>query len=146
MRNSPGSLPRRATVCVLPLAATRAPSARTAAPRPADGAFGPSPVNLATIGPFTRNGDRGHTGDALAVSGAAVSDTADVADDVLNPTISGAAGGRVPSYANTVGHDPDVFDLPTGFRSNDNQSACRLVSQRDAAWAGVLFVAADIRP
>ncbi|MFG3657429.1 hypothetical protein [Streptomyces sp. NPDC047706] len=147
MRNSPGSLPRRATVCVLTLAVTRAPgSARTAAPRRAHGAFGPPPVNLASIGPVTRNGDRGHTGDALTASGTASSDAADVADDVLNSTISGAAGARVPSYANTVGQDPDAFDLPTGFRSNDNQSAFRLVSQRDAARAGVLFVAADIRP
>ncbi|MBG0855162.1 hypothetical protein I2W78_25780 [Streptomyces spinoverrucosus] len=56
------------------------------------------------------------------------------------------AGARVPSHASTLGHESDVFDLSTGFRSNDNQSAFRLVSHRDAAWAGVLFVAADIRP
>ncbi|MET8075642.1 hypothetical protein [Streptomyces sp. NPDC005303] len=38
-----------------------------------------------------------------------------------------------------------LFELGKAPRSGGDQSACRLVSQRDAARAGVLFVAAAAR-
>lgn len=99
------------------------------------------------------NGDRGRTGDSLTLStasGAAtvLGDAADPGDDVLNSTISepgGSPAGRVPAYANTLGYDSDVFDLARGLRRGGDQLTVRLVSQRDAAWAGALFVAVDAR-
>ncbi|MFI6434794.1 hypothetical protein [Streptomyces sp. NPDC050759] len=39
----------------------------------------------------------------------------------------------------------NLFELGKAPRSGGDQSAIRLVSQRDAAWAGVPFVAAAAR-
>lgn len=50
---------------------------------------------------------------------------------------------RTPAYVNTLGYDADVFDLGNALRRGGDQLAFRLVSQRDAAWAGALFVALD---
>ena len=95
------------------------------------------------------NGDRGSPGDSLTVSVAGrttvLGDAANPLDDVLNSTIGGAASERVPAYANTLGYDSDVFELGTALRHGGDQLAFRLVSQRDAAWAGALFVAVDAR-
>lgn len=95
------------------------------------------------------NGDRGSVGDSLTVSAAgrttALGDAANPLDDVLNSTIGGAVSERVPAYANTLGYDSDVFELGTALRRGGDQLAFRLVSQRDAAWAGALFVAVDAR-
>ncbi|MEU6229136.1 DUF3344 domain-containing protein [Streptomyces sp. NPDC047042] len=95
------------------------------------------------------NGDRGSVGDSLTVSVAgratALTDAVNPVDDVLNSTIDGAVSERVPAYANTLGYDSDVFELGTALRSGGDQLAFRLVSQRDAAWAGALFVAVDAR-
>ncbi|MFJ1974855.1 DUF3344 domain-containing protein [Streptomyces sp. NPDC087903] len=102
-------------------------------------------------GLVTYNGDRGRTGDSLTLSTGlgpptALADTANPRDDVLNSTISGpgaAPGERTPAYVNTLGYDSDVFDLGNALRRGGDQLAFRLVSQRDAAWAGALFVALD---
>ncbi|MEU9668773.1 DUF3344 domain-containing protein [Streptomyces bobili] len=99
------------------------------------------------------DGDRGRSGDSITFSTgsrgvSALSEPVNPSDDVLNSTISepGAApAARVPAYASTLGHDSDVFDLRAGLRRGGDQLAFRLVSQRDAAWAGVLFVAVDTR-
>ncbi|MFF4830576.1 DUF3344 domain-containing protein [Streptomyces sp. NPDC001315] len=101
------------------------------------------------------NGDRGTTGDSLTLTtdqgGSASTDLADSAnpaDDVLNSTISGPEGNRparVPAYDNTLGYDSDVFDLGRGLQHAGDQATLRLSSQRDAAWAGVLFAAVDAR-
>lgn len=46
---------------------------------------------------------------------------------------------------NALDHASDLFELGKAPRSGGDQSAFRLVSQRDAARAGVLFVAAAAR-
>ncbi|MFD7437190.1 hypothetical protein [Streptomyces sp. NPDC059861] len=135
MRNSPGSLLRRATP----------PAAKAMRPGLSRSTVHEC-ANRSGVGPFTCNGDHGPDPASRTVSGAASTDSAGPVDDVRNSPISGRAGARLPSSVNTFGYDSDVFGPPAGFRSNDNQSAIRLVSHRDAAWAGVLFVAADIRP
>lgn len=97
------------------------------------------------------NGDRGRTGDSLTLStgrtnATALGDGANPRDDVLNSTISDPAAApseRAPAYANTLGYDSDVFDLGKALRPGGDQLAFRLVSQRDAAWFGALFVAVD---
>ncbi|QNP72640.1 DUF3344 domain-containing protein [Streptomyces roseirectus] len=99
------------------------------------------------------NGDPGRTGDSLVLSTGAgrstrLSDAANPGDDVLNSTISEpgeAPAAREPAYASTLGYDSDVFDLSEGLRRGGDQAAFRLVSSRDAAWAGALFVAVDAR-
>jgi len=98
------------------------------------------------------NGDRGTDGDSLVLTAgesapAALADRANPSDDVLNSTITdaGAAPARVPSYANTLGYDSDVFDLSGGLPRAGDRAVLRLTSQRDAAWAGVLFAAVDAR-
>ncbi|MFI7295622.1 DUF3344 domain-containing protein [Streptomyces sp. NPDC050121] len=99
------------------------------------------------------DGDRGRTGDSLMFStdgraATALTNPVNPSDDVLNSTISepGAApAARVPAYVNTLGYDSDVFDLGRGLRRGGDQLAVRLVSTRDAAWAGALFVAVDTR-
>lgn len=97
------------------------------------------------------NGDRGRTGDSLTLAtgrtnATALGDGANPRDDVLNSTISDPAAApseRAPAYANTLGYDSDVFDLGKALRPGGDQLAFRLVSQRDAAWFGALFVAVD---
>jgi hypothetical protein len=92
-------------------------------------------------------------GDSLSVSTGrgtptAPGDLANPRDDVLNSTISGPGSGaprRVPSYANTLGHDSDVLELGEGIRGGGDQLAFRIVSQRDAAWIGALFAAVDAK-
>ncbi|MFD5570850.1 DUF3344 domain-containing protein [Streptomyces cadmiisoli] len=101
------------------------------------------------VGLVAYNGDRGVGGDSLTVSTGrsapiTLGDAANPGDDVLNSTISdpGDGPGRVPAYANTLGYDSDVFDL-RGLQPAGDQLTVRLQSQRDAAWAGVLFAAVD---
>ncbi|MFJ8540617.1 DUF3344 domain-containing protein [Streptomyces sp. NPDC093586] len=104
------------------------------------------------VGMVAYNGDRGTTGDSLTLttgSGSTpLSGPADPRGDVLNSTISGPAGAspaRVPAYGNTLGYDSDVFDVPGGMPRAGDQATVRLASERDAAWAGVLFAAVDAR-
>ncbi|MDX3643630.1 DUF3344 domain-containing protein [Streptomyces sp. MB09-02B] len=107
-----------------------------------------------TVGLVAYDGDRGSAGDSLTVStgrGPAVSlgDAANPLDDVLNSTISQpgpVVAGRTPAYANTLGYDSDVLELDDEIRRGGDQLAFRLVSQRDAAWVGALFVAVDAKP
>ncbi|MGA5286516.1 DUF3344 domain-containing protein [Streptomyces pseudogriseolus] len=105
------------------------------------------------VGMVAYNGDRGTAGDSLVLTAGdtttALGDGANPAEDVLNSTISGpanASSARVPAYANTLGYDSDVFDLDGLLSRAGDQAAFRLTSQRDAAWAGVLFAAVDARP
>ena len=46
---------------------------------------------------------------------------------------------------NALDHASDLIELGKAPRSGGDQSAIRLVSQRDAAWAGVLHVAVAAR-
>mgnify|MGYP001057664438 FL=1 len=97
------------------------------------------------------DGDRGQAGDSFAVAtgpkaSTPLSDPANPRGDALNSTIAEpgtTSAQRVPSYSNTLGYDSDVFDLGPALRGGGDQLAVRLVSQRDAAWAGALFVAVD---
>jgi hypothetical protein len=95
------------------------------------------------------NGDRGTGQDSFTVttgqSSFALSNPANPRDDVLNSTISepGTDAARVPAHANTLGYDSDVFDLGRALRHAGDQATIRISSQRDAAWAGVLFAAVD---
>ncbi|WP_329339060.1 DUF3344 domain-containing protein [Streptomyces sp. NBC_00663] len=103
------------------------------------------------VGLVAYDGDRGRTGDSLTLSAdrrapVVLTNAANPRSDVLNSTISEPGerpASRVPSYVNTLGYDSDVFDLGTALRRGGDQLAFRLVSQRDAAWAGALFVAVD---
>jgi hypothetical protein len=107
-----------------------------------------------TVGLVAYDGDRGSRGDSLTVStgrgpAVALGDAANPRDDVLNSTISepGAlAAGRTPAYSNTLGYDSDVLELSDEIRRGGDQLAFRIVSQRDAAWVGALFVAVDAKP
>ncbi|MFG2938231.1 DUF3344 domain-containing protein [Streptomyces sp. NPDC048282] len=105
------------------------------------------------VGLVAYNGDRGTAGDSLTYATAdqtplPLGDPADPADDVLNSTINDpgpVSARREPAYANTLGYDSDVFDLGTGLAQGGDQPTFRLVSQRDAAWAGALFAAVDVQ-
>ncbi|TWF87405.1 DUF3344 domain-containing protein [Streptomyces capillispiralis] len=105
------------------------------------------------VGLVAYNGDRGTAGDSLVLTAGgshstAFTDPANPFDDVLNSTIAdpgNTAPARVPAYTNTLGYDSDVFDLAGGLPHAGDQAAFRLSSQRDAAWAGVLFAAVDAR-
>ncbi|MEU9453579.1 DUF3344 domain-containing protein [Streptomyces sp. NPDC048277] len=105
------------------------------------------------VGLVAYNGDRGGTGDSLTLTTAGrtprpLGDSANPADDVLNSTINDPGpvrARREPAYANTLGYDSDVFDLGTGLAQGGDRPTFRLVSQRDAAWAGALFAAVDVQ-
>ncbi|WP_328507171.1 DUF3344 domain-containing protein [Streptomyces sp. NBC_00391] len=107
-----------------------------------------------TVGLVAYNGDRGSEGDSLTVStgqgpAVALGDVANPRDDILNSTISEpgtVVAGRTPAYSNTLGYDSDVLELGDEIRRGGDQLAFRLVSQRDAAWVGALFVAVDAKP
>ncbi|MFG2500403.1 DUF3344 domain-containing protein [Streptomyces sp. NPDC048441] len=106
-----------------------------------------------SVGMVAYNGDRGTTGDTLTVSTdrsrpVRLSNAANPARDVLNSTISdpGGPGGqsaRTPSYANTLGYDSDIFRLGGALKADRKGLLIRLASQRESAWAGVLFAAVD---
>ncbi|MEU6549894.1 DUF3344 domain-containing protein [Streptomyces sp. NPDC046915] len=94
------------------------------------------------------NGDRGVTGDSLTMStghdgSVDLTGPANPPDDVLNSTIADWGIARIPAYANNLGYDSDVFDLGRGLQQAGDRVDLRLVSDRDTAWAGVLFAAVD---
>ncbi|MGA5898063.1 DUF3344 domain-containing protein [Streptomyces venetus] len=97
------------------------------------------------------NGDRGTGGDSFTMttgrSEYALSNAANPQNDVLNSTISepGEDAARVPTHSNTLGYDSDVFDLGRGLEHADDQVTFRIRSERDGAWAGVLFASVDAR-
>ncbi|GLP65716.1 hypothetical protein TUSST3_23360 [Streptomyces sp. TUS-ST3] len=96
---------------------------------------------------------RRHTGDSLTLStdrrvGVAHADAANPRTGVPNSTTGEprpASSRGVPSPSNAHGHSFDVFDPGKAPGSGGDQLAFRLVSQRDVAWAGVLFAAVDAR-
>ncbi|MFF0157605.1 DUF3344 domain-containing protein [Streptomyces sp. NPDC005263] len=113
-------------------------------------------------GLVTYDGDRGAKGDSLTLTTTdvrsapaprrttvtALTNAGNPRDDVLNSTISEPGkvqSQRVPAYSGTLGYDSDVFNLKPGLRHGGDHLAFRLVSQRDAAWTGVLFVAVDAK-
>ena len=153
MRISPGLLLRRAMVGVFALAGWEgfdAPAEPTSDGPLLRSAELPFPAGAdGRAGLVARNGDRGSAGGSLTVSVAgrttALGDAADPVDDVLNSAVGPADSERVPAYANTLGYASDVFEPGTALRRGGDQPAFRLVSQRDAAWAGALFVAVDAR-
>ncbi|MGC0331893.1 hypothetical protein RKD23_004883 [Streptomyces sp. SAI-170] len=66
---------------------------------------------------------------------------------LLRPHYSlvGASGARVPAYARTRGRAEEAFERGAAARRGGDQRAFRLVSSRDAAWAGALFAAVDAK-
>ncbi|GGX86022.1 DUF3344 domain-containing protein [Streptomyces anandii] len=120
------------------------------------------------VGLVAYNGDHGTVGDSLHLTygqasrrpdrpddhmpgstALALGDPANPADDVLNSTIEEPGDvppERSPAYANNLGYDSDVFDLGERLAHQGDQLTLRLLSRRDAAWAGVLFVAVDAQP
>jgi hypothetical protein len=125
------------------------------------------------VGLVAYNGDRGRTGDSLSASArrgarTVLSDSANPRTDVLNSTIAdpdgltekmtgspGLVGPHRPAGAprrpdqrrsgpvNTLGYDSDVLDLGGTTRNGGDRLDFLIVSQRDAAWTGALFVAVD---
>ncbi|MGW5864475.1 DUF3344 domain-containing protein [Streptomyces sp. NPDC055239] len=105
-----------------------------------------------SVGMVAYNGDRGTAGDTLTVSTdrsrpLRLSDAANPARDVMNSTISepGRQIARTPAYANTLGYDSDIFRLDGALKADRKGLLIRLASQRESAWAGVLFAAVDAK-
>ncbi|MEV7289551.1 DUF3344 domain-containing protein [Streptomyces sp. NPDC093252] len=102
------------------------------------------------VGLVAYNGARATGPDTLAVSAdrrapAPLGDASNPYEDVLNSTVTGTPGRREPAFEQTLGYDSDVFELGRALERGGDQLAFRLVSQPDAAWAGVLFVAVEAR-
>ncbi|MES4890270.1 hypothetical protein [Streptomyces sp. NPDC096012] len=69
-------------------------------------------------------------------------------DDVPDSTTGGpddVRARRVPAYVRPPGRDRGVFDLGTALRPGGDPGGFRLVPQGDAAWAGGLVDAVDVR-
>ncbi|MEU9336750.1 DUF3344 domain-containing protein [Streptomyces sp. NPDC048290] len=102
------------------------------------------------IGLVAYNGLRGTGADTLTVSAdrrapVPLADASNPDGDILNATVTGSPGRREPAFEQTLGYDSDVFELGHALERGGDQLAFRLVSQPDAAWAGVLFVAVEAR-
>ncbi|MEF9885044.1 DUF3344 domain-containing protein [Streptomyces sp. P9-A4] len=105
------------------------------------------------LGVIAYDGDRGTSGDYLAVrtsrtKSTRLADSANSADDVMNSSITefGAARTvRFPDRTNTMGYDSDVFDLRRALRDGADRVHLRFGSRKDTVWLGALFFQADVR-
>ncbi|AXG79605.1 DUF3344 domain-containing protein [Streptomyces paludis] len=103
------------------------------------------------LGVVAYDGDRGVTGDTLAVEtgkgkGVLLSNKDNPSDDVMNSSITdfdSRAMKREPDYANTLGYDSDVFDLRGALASGADRLSVRFGTERDSFWIGAFFVEAD---
>ncbi|MEU2241636.1 DUF3344 domain-containing protein [Streptomyces sp. NPDC018338] len=105
------------------------------------------------LGVIAYDGDRGTSGDYLAVETGAsksvrMADSANSADDVMNSSITEFGTGRTVRYpdgTNTLGYDSDVFDLRGALREGADRVHVRFGSRKDTVWLGALFLQADVR-
>ena len=109
---------------------------------PASGA-----VNV-KMGVMAYEGDRGTTGDQMAVNGTRITDATNPSSNSFNSSIS-AAGANVttknPSYVNQLGYDSDLFTLPNGVIANGATSATvALTSTGDVYYPAVVTSAIDL--
>jgi hypothetical protein len=115
--------------------------------------FGPMRMPLRAtgrLGVVGYDGDRGQTGDTLTAEtdrgwAVGLGNDANPSDDVMNSSITDAGSGqieRLPSYANTLGYDSDVFDLSPALALGGDRLGVRIATGRDSVWLGALFVEA----
>ncbi|MGW8364110.1 DUF3344 domain-containing protein [Streptomyces wedmorensis] len=105
------------------------------------------------LGVIAYDGDRGTSGDYLAVDtsrakSTRLSDSANSAEDVMNSSITEFGAGRTvrfPDGTNTLGYDSDVFDLQGALREGGDRVEVRFGSEKDTVWLGALFLQADVR-
>ncbi|MFC9388221.1 DUF3344 domain-containing protein [Streptomyces venezuelae] len=105
------------------------------------------------LGVIAYDGDRGTSGDYLAVEtsrtkSTLLSDSANSADDVMNSSITEFGTGRTvrfPDGTNTLGYDSDVLDLREALREGADRVHVRSGSRKDTVWLGALFLQADVR-
>ncbi|WP_370531888.1 DUF3344 domain-containing protein [Streptomyces venezuelae] len=105
------------------------------------------------LGVIAYDGDRGTSGDYLAVETSGtrstpLSDSANSADDVMNSSITEFGAGRTvrfPDGTNTLGYDSDVLDLRGALREGADRVHVRTGSRKDTVWLGALFLQADVR-
>ncbi|GAA2647502.1 hypothetical protein Adu01nite_11040 [Paractinoplanes durhamensis] len=101
----------------------------------------------AKIGTVAYEGDLGTPGDSLQVDGQAVHDTANLANNFFNSTVSESGGlvtDRDPGYPNTLGFDVDQVDASGLFSNGQLSTTLTLTTAGDAYYPGVLTFSIDL--
>ncbi|WP_199185590.1 DUF3344 domain-containing protein [Streptomyces carminius] len=111
------------------------------------------PGAAGSVGVVAYNGDRGRGGESLAVRAgtgpeAGVRDRANPVGDLMNSTITdhGRPGPRrVPSHANTLGYDSDVYDIAPALRGGGDSVTLRFTDRGEGYQLGAVFLQTDAR-
>ncbi|MFJ7422868.1 DUF3344 domain-containing protein [Streptomyces uncialis] len=115
-----------------------------------DGAAAPAGAR-GQAGFVVYNGDTRTSGDALTLSvgrraAATLSGPGNPAGDLFNSTVTEPGTSqprRDPAHTGTLGYDSDVLELGEAVADGGGRLDLRLTAERDAAWAGVLFLAVE---
>ncbi len=99
------------------------------------------------VGLVTYEGDRGGTGDSLALAGKVLSDASNPANNFFNSAISVAGvpvHSKQPDFDNQLGYDAMIADAPGALANGATSTTIKLQTTGDTYLPGVVFFSTEV--